>query len=87
MRTKHAIHIMVFEVVTSDSDFMSLSNFPNGLRLYVEAYIKYLEEIVLPWIERVTTGRPYQATELCAMPHKQENPVVADMKFLLSHHL
>ena len=33
--------------------------FPYGLRVNREAYIKCLEEVVLPWFERVATRRPY----------------------------
>ena len=48
---------MVFELVTSDGDVMT--PLLHKLRFNTEAYIKYLEEEVLLWIERVDAGRPY----------------------------
>ena len=47
-KTKCPVHIMMFGLVTSDNDIMSPFIFPNGLRLNMEAYIKYLEEVMLP---------------------------------------
>ena len=38
---------------------MPLFIFPYGLRLNMEANIKYLEKVVLPWIERVVIRRTY----------------------------
>ena len=48
---------MSFEVVTSDVDVMPPFIFPHGLRPNTEAYVKYPEEAVLPWIERVAARR------------------------------
>ena len=48
---------------------------PTGIRLKAEAYIFYLKEIVLTWIERVCTERPYVREQgskmyiLCALSH------------------
>ena len=50
---------MVFGKVTSDSDFMPTFIFPCGFRLNMEAYIKYLEKVVLLWIEKMAVGKPY----------------------------
>ena len=50
---------MVFGMVTSNGDIMPPFIFPHSLRLNTEAHIKYLEEIVLAWIERVAAGEPY----------------------------
>ena len=52
-------HIKVFGVVTSDCDVMPPFIFLYGLRLYIEAHIKCLEEVVLPRIERMAAGRFY----------------------------
>ena len=59
IKTKHPIHIIVLRVITSNVDVMSPSIFPCCLTLNTEAYIKGLEELVLPWIQRVTAGRYY----------------------------
>ena len=45
MKTKHLTNIMVFGLVTSNSDVMSPSIFPHGLKLNTEAYIKFLMEL------------------------------------------
>ena len=59
MKNKHSVHIIVFEVVSSDGDVMPPLIFLPGLTPYTEAYLKCLEEVVLPWIEIVVAGRPY----------------------------
>ena len=33
--------------------------FSHDLKLKIKAYIECLEKLVLPWIERVASGRPY----------------------------
>ena len=50
---------MVFVMVTSDRDVMILFIFPCNFRLNTDVYIKYLEELVLTWIERVATWTSY----------------------------
>ena len=57
MKTKHPIHIMMFGMVTSDSDVMPPFIFPHHFRLNAEAYVKCLEKVILTWIERVVAGR------------------------------
>ena len=59
MKSKHPVHIMVFGVVTGNSDIMPPFIFLHGLRLNMETYIKCLEEAVLPWIKRMDAGRLY----------------------------
>ena len=48
MKSKHAFHIVVFRMVTSDAVFMLLFNFPHGFRLNTGAYIKCLKKVLLP---------------------------------------
>ena len=55
MKSRHPIHM----VVTNHGDIMLSFIIPHGLRLNMEVYIKWLEEIVLPWIKRVTAERSY----------------------------
>ena len=47
MKTKHSAHTMVFGIVTTHGDVMSPFIFPRDLRLNPQAYIKFLEEVVL----------------------------------------
>ena len=87
MKTKQPVHIMEFGVPATDGDVMPSYIFPCGSRLKTEAYIKCLEEVVLSWIERVCYLKTlHLAIELCTMPYKQENPLLAVRKFLWSYH-
>ena len=43
---------MVFGVVIKNSNVMPPFIFPHSVRLNTEAYIKWLEKIVLLWIKR-----------------------------------
>ena len=66
MKTKHPVHIVVFGVVTSDSDVILAFIFPHGLRFNTSLkeeephglrLFKCLEVVVLLWIENVAAGR------------------------------
>ena len=81
MKIKHPVHIMVLGVVTSNSNIMSPLIVPHGLRLNMDAHINCLEEVVLPWIKRVTAGK-----KSLAMTLEPENKVFTIRKFLHSHH-
>ena len=59
MKTKHLVNIMMFGKVTSNDDIMLPFIFPNGIRINMKAYIKCLEEVILPWIERKAAWKPY----------------------------
>ncbi len=58
-KTKHPVHIMVFEAVTSEDDNTLPYIQPHGLRLNTEAYIKCLDKILLSesrgWVLEVPT--------------------------------
>ena len=45
MKTKHSVHIMVFELFTSNGDVMPPFTIPHRTRFNVEADIKCLEEV------------------------------------------
>ena len=49
----------MFSVVANDNDVMPPFIFPHGLRINTETYIKFLVEVLLPWLERVAAGRLY----------------------------
>ena len=59
IKSKYPVDIRVFGVVTSDGDVMPLFIFSHSLTLNMEACIKCLEELVLPWIEKVVAARHY----------------------------
>ena len=50
---------IVFVVITWDDDIMPPFIFPRGLRRNMEAYIKFLLLVTLPWFECMATGRIY----------------------------
>ena len=52
MKSKYPVQIMMFGVVTSNSDVMPPIIFPHGLTLNTEVCIKYLEKLVITRIER-----------------------------------
>ena len=58
MKSKNPVY-MVFEVVTCNGDVMPPFILPPGLRFNTEAKIKFLVEVVLPWIERIAAGKLY----------------------------
>ena len=68
MKIKHPVHIMVFGVVTIDSDVKASFIFIYNFKPSAETHIKCLEEIMMTWIERVSAGRSYfwqQDSEPC----------------------
>ena len=83
IKIKHPVHIMVFEVITSDGDFISPFIFSHGLTLNTEVYIKCLKEIVLSWIESSCWKTLHG---FCTMPHKQQKQVLSVRKLLWQHH-
>ena len=85
-KTEQLFVIMVFGIVTINGDIMSSFIFSHSLRLCTEANVRCLEKVVLPWIKRVTAGRLCLAIRICAMPYKQESPVLVVRKFLQIHH-
>ena len=58
MKTIHLAHIIVYGMVTIDDDIIYPFIFPHDLKLNVEAYINYLEELVQTWIEREIAVTP-----------------------------
>ncbi|QQP50608.1 Uncharacterized protein FKW44_011657 [Caligus rogercresseyi] len=49
-QTKFPAAVMVFGIISSDSD---------GLRLDSEGYVALMRDVVAPWIKKVAAGRPY----------------------------
>ena len=59
----YPVHIIVFWIVTNNNAFIHL---PRVLNLNIEGFIKYLEDLVFHWIERVIAGRPNVGQQDCA---------------------
>jgi hypothetical protein len=51
--------MMVLGVVSNESEVMPAHFFPKGLKINTDEYIKVLEEVVKPWMDKVAGGRPY----------------------------
>ena len=58
MKTGHPIYILLLAVVIRDGDVIPWFIFPRAPILNMEVYVKFLEKIVLSWIEKVTDRRP-----------------------------
>ena len=56
MKNKRPGYIMVFGDVNRDDNVMTHFIYPHGSRLFPDVYIRWLEVMVLTWIERVTPG-------------------------------
>ena len=58
-KAEQPVHIMVLGVITNDGRIVYSFIFPHRFRFNMEAYIKYLMELLLSLIERVTAVKPY----------------------------
>ena len=80
MKSNIPVHVIVFGVLTINSDIRAPFIFAHGHGLKTKVFIKYVEEVVLLWIERMT-GRSCFRQQSCVIPHKQEGSVMAMKKF------
>ena len=80
MKTKHPVHIMVFGMVTSNVDIMPPFMFPCNFIHNTEAYIRYLEEVVLPGIENLAAGRLYIWQQDFVPCHQAGEPSLGSQK-------
>ena len=58
-RTKFPASIQVLSVVSSEGDVMPPHFFNKGETITKEVYLRVLTTVVKPWIDTVTSGRPY----------------------------
>jgi hypothetical protein len=49
---------MVLGVVSNKGDVMPPHIFPKGLRVNTAEYIKVLDEVVKPWMDKIAGGAP-----------------------------
>ena len=59
IKIKPPVQLMVFGVVTNNGDVICPFKFQFSFRFNSNAFVKYLEEVVLIWIEKVVAERPY----------------------------
>ena len=59
MKTNVPFYVKLFKGVTINREIMISFIYLHGFSLYLEAYIKYLKELALTWIERMATERQY----------------------------
>ena len=87
MKTIHPVYIIVFGMVTGNGDIILPFIFLHSLKLNIEAYLKYVEELVLFWIERVTDKRSYIWKPDSASYHTSKRTLVLTArKFLQLRH-
>ncbi|XP_011707025.1 PREDICTED: uncharacterized protein LOC105462195 [Wasmannia auropunctata] len=58
-RTKFPANVHVLGVVSSEGDVMSPYFFNKGENVTKEVYLRVLTNVVKPWIETVSSGKPY----------------------------
>ena len=82
-KTENTAHIMMSGVLTSSGDVMPIFLFPCGLRCEGLHQVRGRADLDG---EGGWWKTPRLATEVRAMPQKQENPVLAGRKLLRSYH-
>ena len=58
MKTKFPATVMVFGVVSSEGHIMPPHIFEVGLKVNTKVYLDVLKSVVIPWCNRVASGRP-----------------------------
>lgn len=66
-KTKHPAHVMVLGVISSEGDVMPPHFFTQNVNK--EVYLAVLQDVVKPWIETVTNGRPHVFQQDSAPAH------------------
>jgi transposase len=70
MKTKHPAKVMVFGLIASDGQVMPAHIFPPKTRLNAVGYLKLLEKVVMPWINRTyPPGTKFMWIQDSAPPH------------------
>ncbi|CAK9801851.1 hypothetical protein ANTQUA_LOCUS3033 [Anthophora quadrimaculata] len=59
LRTKFPAHVHVLSVVSSEGDVMPPHFFNKGENVTKEVYLHVLINVVKPWMEIVSSGKPY----------------------------
>ena len=72
MKTKFSAMVMVFGVVSSESDIMPPHIFEVGLKVNTKVYLDVLKSVVIPWCNLVAGGRPWVWQQDSAPAHKSK---------------
>ena len=59
MKTKFPATVMVFGMVSSESDIMPPHIFEVSLKVNIKVYLDVLRSVVIPWCNQVAGGRPW----------------------------
>jgi hypothetical protein len=59
MVTKFPATVMVLGVVSNESDVMPSHFFEKGPKLNAQEYLKVMQDVVKPWMDRVANGRDH----------------------------
>ena len=72
MKTKFPATVIVFGVVSSEGHIMPPHIFDVGLKVNTKVYLDVLKNVVIPWCNQVTTGRPWVWQQDSAPAHKSK---------------
>ena len=70
MKTKFPATVMVFGVVSSEGRIMPPHIFEVGLKVNTKVYLDMLKNVVIPWCNQVTGGRPWMCQQDSAPAYK-----------------
>ena len=76
MHSKMPASIMILGVVSAEGDVMPPHIFQQGLRLNADGYMDVLKTVVVPWMNRISAGRPYVFQQDSASAHKTKKTQV-----------
>ena len=72
MKTKFSARDRVFGVVSSEGHIMPPHIFEAGLKANTKVYLDVLKSVVIPWCNRVASGRPWVWQQDSAPAHKSK---------------
>ena len=72
MKTKFAVTVMVFGVVSSEGHIMSPHIFEVGLKVNTKVYLDVLKSVVISWCNQVDGGRPWLWQQESAPTHNSK---------------
>lgn len=72
MPTKFSAHVMVLGVVFSDGGVMLSYFFDHGLKVTADAYLKVLQDVVVPRMKKLAVGHHFIFQQDRIPPHNSE---------------
>ena len=72
MKTKFPATLIVFGVVSSEGHIMPPHIFEVGLKVNTKVYLDVLKSVVIPWCNKMASGRPWVWQQDSAPAHKSK---------------